>query len=219
MDFELSRLPTLCGWAPLIQLGEGLNGKSWCFAKKREFCQQTKFKMQCQLFCSLYPTSLPCRYGFSSLHNHMSQFLEIDLSHISHIYVYIHIYVHIPPHTHTHTPYWFPFSGELWLIQLLMQEFCKTKNVCKSIGYMEFAINSIVYLKIVSYMPHILNMSNIYYKHIYICMHTLFSQRLRCSLFSSKPKIKVCISFLNQIVSVCEVCYKFRAVWFSCFLK
>ena len=142
-----------------------------------------------------------------------------SLSYISHICVYTYICTHTHTHTHTHTPYWFPFSGELWLIQLLMQEFCKTKNVCKSIGYMEFAINSIVYLKIVSYMPHILNMSNIYYKHIYISMHTLFSQRLRCSLFSSKPKIKVCISFLNQIVSVCEVCYKFRAVWFSCFLK
>ena len=103
MDFELSRLPTLCGWAPLIQLGEGLNGKDWCFSKKREFCQQTKFKMHCQLFCNLYPTSLPCRYGFASLHNHMSQFLEIDLFHISHIYVYIHIYVHIPTHTHTPT--------------------------------------------------------------------------------------------------------------------
>ena len=147
-----------------------------------------------------------------------ASFLKL-ISFIYLTYMCIYIYMYTYPHTHTHIPYWFPFSGELWLIQLLMQEFCKTKNVCKSIGYVEFAINSIVYLKIVSYMPHILNMSNIYYKHIYICMHTLFSQRFRCSLFSSKPKIKVCISFFNQIVSVCEVCYKFRAVWFSCFLK
>ena len=136
-------------------------------------------------------------------------------------YMCIYIYIYTYPHTHTHThPHWFPFSGDLWLTHLLMQEFGKTKNVCKSIDYMEFAISSIVYLKIVSYMPHILNMYNIYYKLIYAYdAHIFFSQRFRCSILSSKANIKVCISSLNQIVSVCKICYKFRAVWFSCFLK
>ena len=239
MDFKLSRLLTLCGWASLLQSGEGLNRKDWCFSKKRE-----SWSSKCSISSSydLYPTSLPCRYGFASLHNHMSQFLEINLPHISHIYVCccyvtsvvsdsvrphrrqptslphpwdspgkntgvgchfllqcmkvksereaaescptlsdpmdcsppgssihgifrervlewgatafstymcIYRYMYPYPHTYTHTPYWFPFSGVLWLIHVLMQEFSRTKNAWGSTGYMEFAINSIVYLKIV----------------------------------------------------------------------
>ena len=64
-------------------------------------------------------------------------------------YMCIYRYMYTYPHTYTHTPYWFPFSGVLWLIHVLMQEFSRTKNACRSTGYMEFAINSIVYLKIV----------------------------------------------------------------------
>ena len=43
-------------------------------------------------------------YRFASLHKHMSQFLEINLSYISHIcvYVYIYVYIHIYVHTRTH---------------------------------------------------------------------------------------------------------------------
>ena len=52
-------------------------------------------------------------YRFASLHKHMSQFLEINLSYISHICVYVYIYVYTYVCTHTHTPYGFPFFGEL----------------------------------------------------------------------------------------------------------
>ena len=62
-------------------------------------------------------------YRFASLHKHMSQFLEINLSYISHIcvYVYIYICIYIYMYTHSHT-LWVSF---IWrtLIQLLMQEF------------------------------------------------------------------------------------------------
>ena len=106
-------------------------------------------------YYNLYPTRLPWRYGFASLHSHMSQFLKINLSHISHIYVYIHIYVHIPIHTHipTHTH---THTHPIGFLSLETSDWytswCKSlakQRMCKSIGYMEFAINSIVYIKIV----------------------------------------------------------------------
>ena len=99
----------------LIQSGEGLNRKRLKFLKEEGVLSANRVQHTASNLTAVSTLpAYPADYGFASLHKQMSQFLEINLSHESHIYVYTHTCIYIYMYTHTHTSYWFPFSGELW---------------------------------------------------------------------------------------------------------
>ena len=108
----------------LIQSGEGLNRKRLKFLKEEGVLSANRVQHTATNLTAVSTLpAYPADYGFASLHKQMSQFLEINLSHESHIYVYTHtcIYIYMYTHTHTHIL----LVSFLWrtLIQLLMQEF------------------------------------------------------------------------------------------------